>query len=93
MYTRSHQGPGEDLEASQLSIKGSGEHNSDLFSTLQKKFIFHIELIVNHYITSYFMSTTQRTQSPCFICSNELLMDDSGSRWVMNSSTMSWPLR
>lgn len=50
-------------------------------------------LIIDHLNHTYFISTTQRTQSPCFICSKALLMADSGSRWVINSSTLSWPLR
>jgi hypothetical protein len=37
------------------------------------------------------MSTTQRMQSPAFMSSNAVLILARGCRWVMNSSTFSFP--
>lgn len=41
---------------------------------------------------AFFISTTHRMQSPCFITSKALLILSNGCRCVMNSSTFSLPV-
>lgn len=56
-----------------------------------RRLIDFLSAILNWYI--YDISTTDRTQSPSFICSNAPLILARFCRCVMNSSTISWPLR